>query len=373
MQFIKADRVFDGEKFISNDQVLAVSDNGRLHEIINETKVDPLQIQKLKGVICPGFINAHCHTELSHLKNKIAQQTGLPGFGKSIIFQRATSSKDEVKEHIQLADKEMWENGIVAVGDICNTADSFDMKTTSGIFYHSFIELLGLNPERATLMYDAGVTLINELKNLKLAGSLSPHAPYSTSKELILKISQYNLLHNLPASIHNQESMEETKFFNGENSGFHELYKFLQVDISWFAPPKTSSLSYYIESLLQQNTLLVHNTCTTMEDIGLTINKNIHWCFCPAANQYIERRLPDFKLFMNETARICLGTDSLASNTALSLVNEANLVLSNSSFSMEEVLKMMTLNGAKALNISETYGRLIPGKNAGLNLLEING
>ncbi|MGZ3920140.1 MAG: amidohydrolase family protein [Bacteroidia bacterium] len=372
MQFLKADAIFDGEKFLGPHEIIAIRENGTIKEIVPENVTEEGNIQKLKGVITPGFVNAHCHTELSHLKNKIPQKTGLPSFGKHIIFQRASCSAEEIKERVHEADKEMLDNGIVAVGDICNTEDSFEMKTKSSIYYHSFIELLGLDAKRAEIMYDAGLHFINKLNVLGLPGSLTPHAPYSTSTELIRKIAEYNLLHDLPASIHNQESEEETKFFNGEKSGFHDLYDFLNVDISWFKAPGTSSLAYYIDSLLDQKTLLVHNTCTSKKDIELTVTKNISWCFCPGANKYIEDRLPNFGLFSTQANRLCLGTDSLASNTGLSLVNEANAVLEHSSYTIDQVLQMMTSNGANALNMGGKFGKLLPGINAGLNLMEIN-
>ncbi|MBA3663375.1 MAG: amidohydrolase family protein [Bacteroidetes bacterium] len=372
MNFIKADRIFDGERFLESDAVLAVAAAGEIKEITDTGKIDPLKIQTLKGVITPGFVNAHCHTELSHLKNKISQKTGLPGFGKQIIFQRASSAIDAIKEQIATADKEMRDKGIVAVGDICNTWDSFEMKSNSSLYYHSFIELLGLHPDRAETMFDAGLVLLKKLQELGLAGSLAPHAPYSTSLKLISAISNYNVAYHLPSSIHSQESEDETRFFKGITNGFHDLYQFLQMDISWFVPPVTSSLEYFIEALGSQKTILVHNTCSDTRDINLTKGKNILWCFCPGANLYIEDRLPDFNLFLHESERICLGTDSLASNTGLSIINEANLVLKNSSFSTEQVLKMMTLNGAKALCIEDNYGKLSAGKKMGLNLIDID-
>ncbi|MCE3226880.1 MAG: amidohydrolase [Bacteroidetes bacterium] len=370
MQFLRADRVFNGVDFLPNESVLIIDEHGALHDILDVAAIDPGKIQTLKGVICPGFVNAHCHTELSHLKNKIPQKTGLAGFGKQIIFQRNTSSKEEIKEKIKQADNDMWINGIVAVGDICNTDDSLETKTQSKIHYHSFIELLGLHPDRAALVFEAGVLLYNQIKGLGLNVSLAPHAPYSTSKDLIEKISAFNSERGLPSSIHNQETEDETKFFHGIENGFYDLYKFLQLDISWFKAPMMSSLKYYLEALGSQRTILVHNSFSTKEDIELASKKNVYWCFCPNANKYIEDRLPGFDLFTSLKNRICLGTDSLASNTQLDLVREADLFFSNSGYSEEDVLRSMTSIPAEALGIQDEFGKLIKGKNAGLNLIE---
>jgi cytosine/adenosine deaminase-related metal-dependent hydrolase len=204
-----------------------------------------------------------------------------------------------------------------------------------------------------------------------MSGSLAPHAPYSTSLDLIQKISTYNSENSLPSSIHNQESQEESKFFSGEKNGFQDLYAFLQMDLSWFAPPRTTSLQYYLPAIGEQQTLLIHNSFTNSQDIASTNGKNIYWCFCPGANIYIEDRLPDFRLFAGETGRICVGTDSLASNGTLSVIDEANFLMRDSAFGIEDILSAITCTPAKALNLEKRFGKLLKGKSSGLNLLEI--
>ncbi len=86
------------------------------------------EIEHFNGVIVPGFVNAHCHLELSHLKNKIEPGNGLVAFLKDVIEIRDKEKKD-VQKAIQAADKEMWKNGIVAVGDISNTDATAKIKT----------------------------------------------------------------------------------------------------------------------------------------------------------------------------------------------------------------------------------------------------
>lgn len=370
MRFLKAEKLFDGTGFVSGHKIVALNSRNEFAELLEESAVDPAKVETLSGILTPGFVNAHCHTELSHLKHKIPQHTGLPEFARQVIVQRNSVSKGELKEHIREADKEMYENGIVAVGDICNTDDSFRMKEESRILYHSFIELIGLNPTRAETVFTSGLDLFDKLKSLDLPGSLAPHAPYTTSKELIKRISGFNTEKKLPSSIHNQESPEEQTFFMGQKSGFQNLYDFLKLDIGWFVAPKTSSLNYYAEALGDQQTLLIHNTFTNEEDIRVVKDQNIFWCFCPNANMYIENTLPDLSFFPDKS-RICFGTDSLASNTQLSLVSEVNLLLEKNVLDPEDALRGMTSAGAAALMLENKFGRFIPGKNTGLNLLEI--
>lgn len=367
MRFLLADKVFNGENFLPDNPVLVVNEN-TLVDIIEKSETDPLKIQTLKGVIAPGFVNAHCHLELSHLKDAIPELTGLPEFGMQIMQKRNSFSKEFVQEAMKEADKEMWKNGIVACGDISNSSDSFITKAESNITYHSFIELLGLHPDRAKGALEQGLHLLETCGELKLRASLAPHAPYSTSIELIGEIAKRNYDQKLPSTIHNEESEDEMNFFKGLPSGFDKLYSTLKIDITFFKAPMCSSLQYYINSLREQKTLLVHNTFTSASDIELTKGKNILWCFCPNANIYIENRLPDYSLFKHEN--FCLGTDSLASNHQLDLISEANVILKNSSFEVEKILQSITSVPADFLGL-EKFGRIKKANKCGLNLIDI--
>ena len=116
---------------------------------------------------------------------------------------------------------------------------------------------------------------------------------------------------------------------------------------------------------------LLPNTLTTPEDHNRVKEKNVTWCFCPSANLYIEDRLPDYGLFNSDN--ICLGTDSLASNSALDPVKEANVLLANSSFPLERILQAMTSAAARAIKQDNSFGSLVPGRNSGLNQLQVKG
>jgi cytosine/adenosine deaminase-related metal-dependent hydrolase len=373
VQFLKANTIFDGKQYLPQSSVLVIDSQNKLKEIISETAIEKDKIEFFDGIITPGFVNAHCHLELSHLKNKIQKNTGIPEFGKQIISQRMSGfTKEQIYECANNADAEMWNNGIVAVGDISNADESFKTKQNSKIVYHTFIEILGLNPANKDVMFDFGLTNLKLLNSLGLKGSLAPHAPYSTSLQLIDAVAQYDRENNLPFSIHNQETEEETKFFFGHENDFKKLYDFLKLDISWFKAPGCSSLRSYIETIRDQKAILVHNTFSDQKDIQLAAEKNCFFCFCPNANLYIENKLPNYNLFQDHISQLCIGTDSLASNGCLDLISEANVILSHSKkFTLENVLQLLTLNGAEALNITENFGQLLIGKNTGLNLVEV--
>ncbi len=371
MRIISANSIFTGINFLSQELALVIDDFGILKDIVKKTEIQSSEIEHYDGIIAPGFVNAHCHLELSHLFSQIESKTGLIEFLKQVIAKRNNFNKKEQEDAAIEADFKMWESGIVAVGDISNIDTTFKTKANSKIYYHTFIELIGLNPLQSETIFEKGLSLLKELENYNLIGSLAAHAPFSSSKLLINKIANYNGLNNLAFSIHNQESEEETKFFAGRPSGINDLFDYLNIDINWFTPPKTSSLLSYLDVIPNKKSLLVHNTFCKEEDIIASKHKFINWCFCPGANLFIENTLPNCDLFLNHNQNWCIGTDSLASNQKLDMCFEASILLSKlPSISIESILKALTYNGAKALGIEDKFGKLIIGKNTGLNLIQ---
>ncbi len=371
MKYLSADRIFNGYEFEEENSILVLDETGAFVEITEVHEVKNSQIEHHKGILTPGFVNAHCHLELSHMHTMIAQKKGFLDFAKNIISKRNSVPVEDMVKAAEKADAYMREHGIVAVGDISNINLTFPVKQKSKIHYHTFIELIGLNPAQATAMFMYGVNLLKEMKALNLSGSLAPHAPYSCSAELIKLIANNNAQNNTSTSIHNQESEAENKFLRGEQSEFEELYKFLQLDISWFKPKFKSALDSYLKHLNSQTNILVHNTFSSEEDLR-SVHPNVFWCLCPSANLYIENTLPNYDQLLKNTGRICFGTDSLASNSDLDLVKEANIFYSKTG-ELEVSLKGVTSNAAQALGIADRFGSFIKGKNTGVNLIsEIN-
>jgi cytosine/adenosine deaminase-related metal-dependent hydrolase len=366
LRFLSAIALFEKTSFLKRGSVLVVSNN-EVTDIVDETNVPSDKIEYLDGIIAPGFINAHCHTELSHLKNVIPQHTGLVEFARLIVSNRSNYTESVINDAAMMADRDMISNGIVAVGDICNTSLSIGHKVTSKIYYHSFIELIGLNPNNKDKIVENGLILKGEFDDVGLSASLAPHAPYSTSNELIDLVEQKN--GGAVSSIHNQESEEEAHFFMGNKSQINDLYSFLKIPIDFFIAPKSTSLANYYNRFNSKQNILVHNTFTSKKDLEL-VGKSFYWCFCPNANLYIENKLPDYSLFKDQVDKICIGTDSLASNGALDICSEINTILNASSvFTLEQLLQAATYNGAKALQLNEKFGTLY-GELSCLNLLD---
>ena len=374
MKSFKADYVFPVCADPIKNGIVTVDDGGKIISVTNpndslETSNTP--VEQLNGIICPGFINTHCHLELSHLEGKIERGKGLVNFIKEVQKLRGTAEKKDILDAVVKADNTMLENGIVAVGDITNTDISIATKANSKLYYHSFIETFGFLPGQAEEVFDKAVALANEFKPQSC--SITPHAPYSVSKELFKLIRKHSEAGQNLISIHNQECEDENKFYRYKLGTFNDLYAYFGIDISHFKPQARNSLQSIIPLLTnKQEILMVHNTCTNLKDIYFIkrFDRRIHWCFCPNANLYIEKILPKVELFAGQGFNITLGTDSLASNSKLCILSEMRTLQEKfPSLGTAQLLEWGTINGAKYFGIDDEKGTLEPGKTPGLNLL----
>lgn len=372
MRKISADKVYTIEDGIIENGVLIFDSDNKIVSISTRDNFENAELEIYNGIICPGFVNAHCHLELSHLKNKIEPHTGLVSFIEQIIKIRYEQSLDDRLQAIADAEQEMYSNGIIAVGDISNEEITIHQKTKKNLYYHTFIETIGLHPSIAEKRFEEAQLLSTKYSNNHLANTIAPHAPYSTSIPLQQLI--YNL--NQTSTIHNQESLEEACFFIDKTGDFIDFYDKLKLDIAFFNATQKNSLQSLIDVLPQKsNMLFVHNTFSDENDLKAIIshNQNSYLCACVKANLFIENRVPDLNLWVNNSKNICLGTDSLASNNSLSIWDEINIILQYfPEFQLETLLQFATLNGAKFLGIDNWAGSFKVGKSPGVNLIVDN-
>ncbi len=357
--------------------ILICGDDGTIIEIIdNNGKLnEEAGLEFHSGVLVPGFVNVHCHLELSHLQSKIEEKTGIGSFVGEVNKLR-NEDFNGIEKAIGIADRKMWAGGIAAVGDISNSLLSLDTKLKSKIFYHTFVESFGFSPARAEKAFDYAKLIHSEFQDNNLSSSIAPHSPYSVSEPLFMKIKENALQENSVLTIHNQESMAEAQFFkDGSGAIANHIVNNLGIGISHWRPTGKSSLISVLKFLPKENPLiLVHNTFTEKADL-VELKKdrsmeNTFFALCPNSNLYIENKLPPVAMFLNEKINICLGTDSLASNHELSILSEMMAIQNEfQEISFGELIVWATLNGAKALGIGHEFGSFEIGKRPGINLV----
>lgn len=375
MKKVSADYIFPVKSPPIKNGIIIIDNKGVIKEILDPGKIyyNPAEVESYKGILVPGFVNTHTHLELSHLKGKIKPGNGLPGFLHNIMDQRLQEDSI-IEKATERGIAEMEKNGIVAAGDIANTSITFPFKVNSKIRFHTFIEVFDLIPEKAKEKISEGIKLLNMIEqNYTHPASISPHAPYSVSSELLTEISKYLDKHPGPVTFHNQECTQELKMFS-KNEG--KLKYFIEQSTAgltnWRSPGKSSLL--WMNSNLPGKLMIlpVHNTYTPEKDIKIMCRRvsPVYWTLCPGANLFIENKLPDIKMIMKYTDKIVIGTDSLASNHKLSVLNELIILQNNfPGIELEKLIKWGTLNGAHAINMDNEFGSIEKGKKPGINLI----
>ena len=377
----QATHIFDGYRLLDGEQVLITNEKGIVKKILHQRDAGE-NVQQCKGILTPGFINAHCHLELSHLKGIIPQHTGLIDFVFAVVTQRHVP-ESEIVVAILHAEAEMLANGIVAVGDICNTTNTLLPKQAGNMAYYNFIETSGWLPQVAQARFDMSnevyqafvsstVDLLPFIVDHPPMAVITPHAPYSVANELWHLISP--AFAGKTVTIHNQESAFEDELFTSGTGDFVRMYQHMNLDNSFFTPTGTSSLQSYLPKMhTAAQVLLVHNTFTTEADVLFAQKQAVpvNWCLCPNANWYIENALPPIELLRKHHCNIVLGTDSLASNHSLSIVDEMKTIATHfPTIPLPEMLQWATINGAKALNMDSKLGSFEKGKQPGVVLVE---
>ena len=335
------------------------------------------------GALTPGFVNGHCHIELSHLHGKFRKGTGMAGFIDQINELRDWAGRDEKVRLTRYWMDKMWADGVSAMADISNDDSSFDVKKSHDMYTRTFLEVFGSEPHMCEGVMEEVTALNATADQAGIDAAPTPHSCYTMSPELLSASAAAGLAKGF-LSYHSQESQEEEDLLRTGSGAMYENRRRSGMS----TPPVTgeSSLKYFIQRLASavpapysQHILLVHNVCLTQDDIDAAkkVMDNVYWTVCPLSNIFIHNALPPIPLMRSNGLDIMLGTDSLSSNDDLDMVKEMFCIHQNfPEVPMSEILEWATLNGARFLKKDDVIGSLEVGKKPGIvriNNIDENG
>ena len=342
--------------------ILSVEDTGGLHS-------EQHSVEFHNGIIIPGFVNCHCHLELSHMKGTSERGTGLSNFIFRVRSKRDSGAEDLIN-HCEKADNEMFTGGIVLCADISNTSTSLEIKRRSPIRYINLLEVFGIDPSKAQKRIDEIKQVAAACSNNNLPYYIVPHALYSTSLPLLRLIKELGI-HNKVTSVHFMESESEKEFLNSFSGPLADSYR-----KSGLMPAFPETVASHSEAVINEittsgNLILVHNTYADSETIERVSQRaNTYCCLCPGSNLFIENKLPPVNMLKESGCDIVMGTDSLASGDNLSILGELKILQEAFPLlALEELIMWATFNGARALSETGNFGSIEPGKKPGLLLL----
>lgn len=331
---------------------------------------------RYEGIIAPGFVNAHCHLELSHLRGAFEKGTGMSGFINQINSLRDSKSREEKIRDASAWLEKLWNQGVSAMADISNCDDTFAMKSKSPMYTRTFLEVFGTEPEDCEAVIDGVRKLKAEADSYGIDAAPTPHACYTMSPQLLTAASAEALKSGF-LSYHSQESPEEEELVISGTGALADNYRGRHLS----TPPVTGkpALMYFLDRLsevhrspFEEHVLLVHNVCLTQEaaEAATAALKNVYWAVCPLSNLFIHNALPPLGIMRKNNLKIAIGTDSLSSNDTLDMVAEMYCISENfPDIPLGEIISWATSSGARFLKKAQ-LGEIAPGKKPGLVLIE---
>lgn len=317
-------------------------------------------------ILAPALINAHTHLELSHLAplgRDTAQATSgdITAWISKLLKTRHAGNVDE-DEQVFLAWQalaQLYASGCKVAADIGNQPKSRLIGKDFKVEVLFFLELLGASKE-------AQQDALERLAGYSSEIYCTAHAPYSSGPQLIQRLKERARKYNHIFPLHVAESSDEISFLH---DGAGKFKDFLQERGVWddsFIPPGSGAVSYLNKlNVLDEKTLCVHVVNVADEEIDILAQCRAKVCLCPGSNRYMGVGRPPVAKFLDKGVLPALGTDSLASNTMLSVWHEMKLLCEDHPLlAPEEVFKMATTNGAAALDVADQYGSLAPGKSS---------
>lgn len=347
------------DRGLLSDAVLQLDADGVVTDLRAALPEDA-DAEYLPGLICPAFVNAHCHLELSHLKGMIPRGTGMAGFIGKLMGIRSQPTPEERAAAIREAAQAMYGRGISAVGDICNGESTLALKSSMPeMDWFNFIEVFGSNPGQSEEIFHAALRLLPQMGR---RSSITLHAPYSVSKPLLNQVLDYAKRRGWLQSIHLLESAEERQLF--ADLGGPLLDHLRNLGLPFQGHTHASPAEYLLERFPENVPgLLVHNTEMTpaeIADIAARFPK-MYFVLCPLANDYIHGTCPPAQDFAAIPERVCIGTDSLAGNDRLDIYSEILRLQQKTDLPTEWLLRMATTNGATALGLPREKYELANG------------
>jgi aminodeoxyfutalosine deaminase len=260
---------------------------------------------------------------------------------------------------------------VVLCADICNTRSTFDTKKKSRIKYINLLEIFGIDPEKADQRMNEIMQLSDIAHDYHIPSWIVPHSAYSLSLPLFGLLKKETESNKI-TSLHFMETESERSFLKYHDGPIFESYK-----ESGLITGKLETVEYHASAVLDEitasgNLILVHNTFADRTTIKKVKKRDkLFWCLCPNANLYIEDQMPPVDLFIEENCSIVTGTDSLASNDRLSILEELKTIHRFYPWvPLQNLIGWATINGARALGEEAQYGMFRRGKKPGILLLQ---
>lgn len=333
---------------------------GEAEAVLNDPSLDPAAVRGMPGMmLLPGLVNAHAHLELTAIGPRPYEpQRGFTGWLRDVMA--STGELDRVASATAGAQATLAA-GVCAVGDIASGQPVIDAVREAGVEGVSFMEMFGL-----------GATSVPDLQ----VGGYQPHAPYSAGPALYEAAARSGK----PVSTHLAETLEEHRFAAHGDGPFRELLEHLgkwKPDYEAHYQDHASSVQWMKPYLEMRSAasggpwLLAHCNYVSDDDMKLLADTGASVAYCPIASSYFGHTGHRYREMLDAGINVCLGTDSIIcqppdEDQPLGILPQMRYLYQRDRTDPDLLLKMATVNGAKALGLPSDFATLLPGAPAHL-------
>ena len=340
---------------------------GTFDEIRALTNVDKI-IDLGNAIILPGLINIHTHLDLTNLHNRMKPTSNFTHWVFQLIGTRIRWKDGDHISSIEKGIKLCVESGTTTVADISHTGHAFSVLKNSPLRKVVYKEVIDLNADHAKgVLKQTQSELSTIIPDDLLSIGLSPHAPYSVSKELYQAIAQFARETGTPVCTHIAETLDEIEFLRKGTGSFPAFLKQIRAMPDNWQPPGLTPIQYLNETgILGNRPLLIHCNYLTDAEISTIKYSGASVAFCPRSHHFFGHTNHPVQKLIDTGINVGLGSDSLASNDTLSILDEMKFLSLHHSIPLNTLFTMATINGAKALGLESKTGQIKEGFQADL-------
>jgi cytosine/adenosine deaminase-related metal-dependent hydrolase len=323
--------------------------------------------------LLPGLINAHCHLDYTCLRGKIAPQKSFTDWIRAINAEKSELSPKNYVASINDGFAEAKRFGTTAIANLTGFPELIS-QVQPPIRTYWFAELIDIRrPEHTNELVDFAIEALKQNPDW----GLSPHALFTASKDLVRRCEEIAQLQHILLTTHLAESREEMEMFRDGSGPLYEFIKSIgrstddcghETPLKLFVgAPGGRALRHWIVAHLNE---------LTESDFELLerLNSKFHVVHCPRSHNHFGHSPFAFNRLRSLGFNICLGTDSLASNESLSLFAEMRAFQKEfPTVSAGEILKLVSVNPARALRQEKELGKICRGMHADLVAVPSNG
>ncbi len=321
------------------------------------------------AAILPGFVNLHTHLELTGMRGYLEEPHFISWLMK-VVSARARLSEEDLLTSALAGAVESIRAGITTLGDVGYSSLGFEAMRRAGlrgVFFQEITCMRAKDVERDFAEFEGKISAVLARETSRLKAGVSPHSPYTVCAAMFDRVGDWLEKQPVPVSIHAGESIQELEFLNTGTGDLESLY--VKLDLAW-EPPGCSSIAYLDRvGMLELGPLLAHAVQINRADVNLIAQSAAKVAHCPKSNAKLGHGIMPLFDLREAGVMVGLGTDGAGSNNSLDLLDEARFCglvhrasrRNGSLLPADELLRLMTVEGARALGLGDKIGTLEPG------------